>query len=156
LIIDRPVHGGTTFTVGYFSTAQIEDKTKLDTRFNIRPALAMPGEYLILSSTDGLARDLIDALSRETERAVEPLAETHSLLEIEGGRLASILQANRDVLVRGDMVKKGSTQEQAEAGIDMLITAVKLAERVKLSIGMREGLTQARLELKLNLPVKQR
>ena len=151
LIIDRPVHRGTTFTVGYFSTAQIEDKTKLDTRFNLRPALAIPDEYLILSSTDGLARDLIDALKREKERTVEALAETHSFLEIEGGRLASILQANRDTLVRGDMVKKGSTQEQAEAGIDMLITVVKLIERIRLSIGLHEGLTQARLEAKLNL-----
>jgi hypothetical protein len=151
LIIDRPIHGETRFTVAYFSTAQIEDKTKLDTRFNLRPALAMPGDYLILSSTYGLARDLIDSLNHEKERTVKPLAETHSLVEIEGGRLASILEANRGVLVRGDMVKKGGTQEQAEAGIDMLITVVKLIERVELSIGVHEGLTQARLEMKLNI-----
>ena len=124
---------------------------KLDTRFNIRPALAMPDDYLILSSTDDLARDLIDALSREKERTVKPLAQTHSLLEIEGRRLASILQANRGVLVRGDMIKKGRTQEQAETGIDMLIMVVRLIERVKLSIGMHEGLTRARLEMKLNM-----
>jgi len=151
LIIDRQVQSDTRFTMAYFSTAQIEDKTNLDTRFNLRPALAMPGDYLILSSTDGLARDLIDALNHEKEQAVKPLAETHSRIEIEGGRLASILEANRGVLVRGDMVKKGSTQEQAEAGIDMLITVVKLIERVELSLGTHEGLTQARLEMKLNM-----
>jgi len=151
LIIDRLVHNQTKFSMAYFSTADIEDKTRLDTRFNIRPSLAMPGDYLILSSADGLARDLIDALKHEKERTVEAVAETHSLLEIEGGRLASILQANRGVLVRGDMVKKGSTQEQAEAGIDLLITVVRLIERIKLSIGMHEGLTRARLEMKLNI-----
>jgi hypothetical protein len=151
LIIDRLVHNQTKFSMAYFSTAQIEDKMKLDTRFNIRPALAMPGDYLILSSTEGLARDLIDALDREKERTVKPLAQTHSLLEIEGRRLASILQANRGVLVRGDMIKKGRTQEQAEAGIDMLITVIRLIERVKLSIGMHEGLTRAQLEMKLNV-----
>jgi len=151
LIIDRPVQRETKFTMAYFSTAQIEDKTNLDTRFNIRPALAMPEEYLILSSTDGLARDLIDSLNHEKERTVKPLAETCSLVEIEGGRLASILEANRGALVRGDMIKKGSTQEQAEDGIDMLITVVKLVERVELSIGMHESLTQARLEMKLNM-----
>jgi hypothetical protein len=151
LIIDRPVQGETKFTMAYFSTAQIEDKTNLDTRFNIRPSLAMPQEYLILSSTDGLARDLIDSLGREKAGTIKPLAETCSLVEIEGGRLASILQANRGTLVRGDMIKKGSTQEQAEAGIDMLITVVKLIERVELSIGTHEGLTQARLEMKLNI-----
>ena len=150
LIIGRPIQGETQFTVAAFSTVEIEDKTKLDQRFNFRPALAMTGEYLILSSTDGLARDLIDALSRETEHTVKPFAEIHSLVEIDAAQLASILEANRETLVRGDMVKKGSTQEEAETGIDMLITVVKFVDHVKLSIGTHEGLTQARLEMKLN------
>jgi len=150
LIIGRPIQGETQFTVAAFSTVEIEDKTKLDQRFNYRPALAMPGEYLILSSTDGLARDLIDALSRETEHTAKPFAETHSLVEIDAAQLASILEANRETLVRGDMVKKGSTQEEAETGIDMLITVVKFVDHVKLSIGTHEALTQARLEMKLN------
>ncbi|MEJ2704822.1 MAG: hypothetical protein P8Z79_20490, partial [Sedimentisphaerales bacterium] len=129
-----------------------EDKTKLATRFNLRPALAMPGDYLILSSTDGLACDLIDALDCEAGQGVKPLAETHSRIEIEGSRLASILEANRNMLVRGDMVKKGRTQEESEAGIDMMIAVVKLVERLDLSIGMHEGLTQAQLGIKLNVP----
>lgn len=151
LIIDRPVHDETKFSMAYFSTSQVEDKANLDTRFNIRPSLALPEEYLIFSTTDGLARDLIDAIKREKDRIVKPLAETHSMLEIEGHRLASILQANRDVMVRGDMVKKGHSREQSEAGIDMLITIVRLIERINLSIGMHDGLTQAQLEVKLNV-----
>jgi len=151
LIIDRPIHKETKYTVAYFSTSGIEDKTNLDQRFNFRPALALPGEYLILSSTDGLARDLIDSLNREMEQTTKPLAGIHSLVEIEGGQLASILQANRMTLVRGDMVKKGNTQEQSEAGIDMLISLVKFLESVKLNIGIHEGLTRARLKIKLNL-----
>ena len=150
LIIGRPIQGETQFTVAAFSTAEIEDKTKLDQRFNYRPALAMPGEYLILSSTDGLARDLIDALSRETEHTVKPFAQTHSLVEIDAAQLASILEANRETLVRSGMVKKGSTQEESETEIDMLITVVKFVDHVKLSIGTHEALTQARLEMKLN------
>jgi len=151
LIIDRPMHRDTKMTVSYFSTTGIEDKTKLDQRFNIRPTLAMPGNYLVLSSTDGLARDLMDALSAEIEQTANPLAQTHSLLEIDGDQLASIVEANRDTLVRGEMVKKGTTQEEAEAGIDVLMTIAKLCEQLKLSIGTDEGTTEASLELKLNL-----
>jgi hypothetical protein len=151
LIIDRPVHAQTKLTLAYFSTADIEDKTKLDQRFNIRPTLAMPGGYVIFSSTDALAQDLVDALNREMKQGGKPLAQTHSLLEIEGGQLASILQANRQALVRGDMVKKGNTQEQAEAGIDMLISLAKFVKHVELGIGMDETLTQAHLEINLNL-----
>jgi hypothetical protein len=151
LIIDRPIHRETKFTVAYFSTVEVEDRTKLDQRFNFRPALAMPGEYLILSSTDGLARDLIDALNREMEQPVKPLGEVHSLAEIDAAWLASILEANRGTLVRGDMVKKGKTQEKAETGIDMLTSLVKLVKHIKLNVGVREGLTRAHLEMKLNL-----
>lgn len=151
LIIDRPEHAQTKLTLAYFSTADIEDKTKLDQRFNIRPTLAMPGGYVIFSSTDGLARDLVDALNREMEPGGKPLARIHSLVEIEGSQLASIMEANRQVLVRGDMVKKGNTQEQAEAGIDMLIALARFVEHVKLGIGMHESMTQASLEINLNL-----
>jgi len=151
LIIDRPIHNDTKLTVAYFSTAEIEDKTELAQRFNIRPSLAMPGDYLVLSSTDALARDLLDALDREIERTVKPLAGTHSLLELEGVQLASILQANRQTLVRGDMVKKGSTQAEAEGGIDLLITLAKFFKSFKLNIGMHERTTEADLEIKLNL-----
>ncbi len=151
LIIDRPTHRDTKMTVSYFSTTGIDDKTELDQRFNIRPTLAMPGNYLILSSTDGLARDLMDALNVEIEQKTKPLARTHSLVELEGGQLASILRANRKTLVRGEMVKKGATQEEAEAGIDVLITIAELCERLKLGIGIHEGTTQASLEMMLNL-----
>ncbi len=150
LIIDRPFRGKTKYTVAYFSTSQIEDKTNLDSRFNVRPALAMPGEYLILSSTEGLARDLIDTLHQETEQTPKPLAGIHSLVELEGGQLASILEANRKTLIQGNMVDKGSTQEQAEANIDMLISLAKFLDRAKLKIGTNDGLTQADLEIKLN------
>ena len=151
LIIDRKVHEGTKFSMAYFSTSGLDEKNNLEQRFNIRPALAMPGEYLILSSTDDLARDLIGALNREMQHKVKPIAGTHSLVEIDTAQLTSILKANRDTLVRGDMVKKGSTQEEAEAGIDLLITLVKLVERAKLGLGTHKGLTQALLKIKLNL-----
>jgi len=152
LIIDRLFQGETKFTVAYFSTSGIEDKTALDQRFNLRPALAMPGEYVILSSTDDLARDLIDTLNQEGQQTAKPLAETHSLIEIEGRQLAAVLEANRETLIRGDMVKKGNTREQSESGINMLLTLVELVDNVKLSIGAHRNLSQAVLRLKPHLP----
>jgi hypothetical protein len=151
LVIDRVAQGDVKYTVASFSPADVNDRTKLPTRYNLRPALAMPGPYVVISSTDGLARDLIDALSREASRAGAPGARTHSLLEIDGAPTGSILQANRDTLVRGDMVKKGKSQQEAEAGIDLFITLVKFVEQVKLSVGTQEDLTQARLQVRLNL-----
>ena len=49
------------------------------------------------------------------------------------------------------MVKKGSTQAEAEAQTDLLITLSRFFKGLKLSIGMDEGTTEAGLEIKLNL-----
>jgi len=152
LIIDRAVQGETKYTVAYFSTADVSDTTKLPTRYNLRPALAMPGPYVILSSTDALARDIIDALGQGGSQTGAPSARIHSALEIDGPQTASAFQVNRDTLVRGDMVKKGRSQQEAEAGIDMLITLTKLVDQIKLSIGTHEDMPQARLQMSLRLP----
>ena len=84
-------HGDTKFTAAYFSTVGQAEKQGLDVRFNFRPALAMLGDYLVLSSTESLARDLIDALKRESSSRVEPLAGADSLIDIDGVDLATLL-----------------------------------------------------------------
>ena len=152
LIIDRFHQGQTKFTMAYFSTSGIQDKSALDLRFNLRPALAMPGDYVILSSTDALARDVIDALSHEGRQETKPLSEVHSLVEVDGRHLAAILKANREILIQGDMVKKGNTREQSESGIDLLLTLADLVDNLRLSLGAHRNVSEAVLRLKLNLP----
>ncbi|NQV34413.1 MAG: DUF3352 domain-containing protein, partial [Phycisphaeraceae bacterium] len=94
LIIDRPIHNGTKFTVAYFSNASADNDANQDARFNFRPAIAMPHNYLILTSTDGLACDLIDAVNNEVQKSNQPETQNHTLAELNGQALASILQAN--------------------------------------------------------------
>ena len=151
LIIDRHVHGETKFSVAYFSTVGIEETTKLPTRFNIRPSLAVTGGYLILSSTDGLARDLIDTIKHQSDESAKPLAGTHTIAQLSGNELASILQANFKAMVRNNMIDKGSSQEEAESSVGILITIAKFIDQLELSIGTKDQLTEARLELRLNL-----
>ena len=152
LIIDRPIHADTKFSVAYFRPPEEAGGKQIDARFNYRPSLASVGDYMILSSTDGLARDLIDALKKEIAAAVKPLAGAHSLVEVNAEQLASILGANRDNLVRQNMVDDGSTKEQAETQMDLLITIVKHLGQAKLIMTNPQGRPQATLQLKLNLP----
>jgi hypothetical protein len=165
LIIDRPVHGDTKYTVAYFKpprrekedpaesekTRKTEKIEKVDPRYNFRPALARVGDYLILSSTDGLTRDLIDQLKKEAAAGVKPRAGTHSLLELDGGELGAILLANRPNLLRQNMIEKGNTEEQAATQIDLLLTLVNYVGRVALHGGSRDGRPQLELDVKLDL-----
>lgn len=151
LIIDRPMHRGTQFSVAYFSARNETGHGELHTRFNFRPALAMPGDYVILSSTESLARDLIDAVQAAPDTVSTVLARTHSLLEMNGVHLASILTANQATMVQNNMVEKGHSQAEAEKEIHMLCALARLVDRIKLSLGLDQGVTNARLRLDLRL-----
>ena len=151
LIIDRPIHDGTKFTVAYFSNAAADQDSNPDARFNFRPALAMPHDYLILTSTDGLARDLIDAVTKEVGQSTQPKTPNHTLAELDGQTLASILQSNYKAMVRQNMVDKGNTEEEAQNSTDLLITLAQFVESIRLQVGTHQALTQAGLELKFNL-----
>jgi acyl-CoA reductase-like NAD-dependent aldehyde dehydrogenase len=119
-------------------------------RFNFQPVLAMPGDYLILSSTDALAKDLMDALKRAADAGPATLAGKHSLVELNGDALAALLQANREALIRQNMVEKGHTREQAESEIGMLLTIADSIAHIKLEAG-DEAAKQLAIELKLDV-----
>ena len=100
LIIDRPTHEGERYTVAGFGPPTEADKSATDIRFNFQPALAMPGPYLIISSTAELAKDLIAAVKQEEQEGAKPLPQTHTSIEMQGKQLASILRANREKMIR--------------------------------------------------------
>jgi acyl-CoA reductase-like NAD-dependent aldehyde dehydrogenase len=105
-----------------------------------------------LASTEGLAVDLIDALQKQTAESVKALAETHSLIEVDAARLAAVLEANRETLVRQNMVEKGKSQEQAEGEWDFIMSMFRYLGRAKLDVSNPAGQPRASLEVDFNLP----
>ena len=153
LLVDLPTHGDVKYRVDRFAPpGEDDDKANLDSRFNFQPALARLGDFVVVSSTESLARDLIDALKKEIAQPVKALADAHSLVELDGRQLASILAANRDSLVRQNMIDDGNTREEAELQMDLLKTLAERFTKVKLTLGRENGLTAARLTLTMNLP----
>ena len=73
------------------------------------------------------------------------------MVEFDAVRLGSILAANRDNLVRQNMVEDGNTKEQAEAQVDLILMIVENLGQSKLSLGSHEGFIRATLQWKLNL-----
>ncbi len=152
LIIDSASHQGTTYTTSFFSVADEDDKSAVDIRFNFQPALAIEGDHLIMSSTDALARDLIDALRKESQEHVKPVGGLHSLAMLKGAPLASILDANRDSMIRQNMVEKGHSREVAENEINGILMALKYLDSVKVQAGEKDGLTRLNISVGYKLP----
>lgn len=152
LIIDREIHSDVKFTIAAFSAAGEENKEALDMRFNFQPTLAMPEDYMVISSTAQLARDLIDALKKETADGIKALPGVHSMVELDATQLASILEANWDALVRNNMVEEGNTREEAEANMGGIMMILKYVGDFKLMSGVSKGQSRTKLQLDLNLP----
>lgn len=147
LIIDREVHGEIKYTVAGFRPPEGEERSAMHMRYNFRPALAMPGKYVILSSTGQLAEDLIDALAAEDPK---PLAGAHSLVEIDGPQLASILRANREALIRQNMVEEGHTRQEAEVEVGLILSAIDRLGMLRWRMGTGPEPSRAELVVELN------
>ena len=150
LILDKPIHADVKYTLAYFAPPDGASRSPADGRFNFQPALAMPDGHLILSSTDALAKDLIEALQREADSGTTHVPGSHTIAEIDGKTLAALLEANREALIRQNMVEKGHTQQQAEGEVGMLLGVANSVESLSLAAGS-EGPEQLKIQLKLDL-----
>ena len=151
LILDRPTEAGLKYTMAYFAPPSPPDAA-VDARFNFQPCLAMPGDSVILSSTDQLTRDLIAAVQQENSQNVRPLAGKHTLGTLDGGQLASVLEANRAALVRQNMVEKGVSEEKAKGDLSLLIAALRHVRRLELQAGREGGQSRLEIQFHLQLP----
>jgi hypothetical protein len=152
LILDRASHAGVKYSFAYYRPPGAKDKGPVDSRYNYRPSLARTGDYIIISSTDALAADLIDAVKQEAAMAVKPLSGGHSFVEVEAPRVRALLAANFEGEVRKNMVEKGNTREQAEADVRGFLTLLDCFERATLTLSRQNGHPQAELLLKLKVP----
>jgi hypothetical protein len=152
LVLDRDSHAGVKYSFAYYRPPDAQDKGPADSRYNYRPSLARTGEYVIFSSTDALAADLIDAVQREASAPIKPLAGGHSFLQVEPARLRTLLAANFESEVRKNMVEKGNTREQAEADVRNFLTLLDCFERATVTLSRQNGHPQAEVLLKLQVP----
>ncbi len=169
LILDRLTHRGVKFTVAYFSARGQTGKSPADVRFNFRPALAMPGDWVILSSTEQLARELIDALlepddaaAAQKPQATRPApaspttsaatAGANTVVELDAPKLAELLRSNRETLVRQEIIEKAKTRAEAEAEQELVTFLLSCAGQVRLALGGAEKHTLATLEMTPALP----
>jgi len=138
LILDRVIHRGVPITVAAYSAKEVPDREHLHQRYNFRPTLALAHGTAILSSTDQLARDLMDGLGQAQAGAGGESPGYHSVLQLAGAELQRILKANRAGMVRNNMIKEGKSEAEAEIGIDTLIEVVGWFAGAELRIGHGE------------------
>ena len=146
VILDRETYGGVTFTYGAFSPRAEKDRMHLPSRFNYRPAIVRDGPYIILSTTDGLARDLIDAVDKEDGRTPPPTSNAHTIIDVTSpSEIAALLNVNRAAMVRQSVLSTGKKPQEAAKEFDRNAAWLNKINRARLSVSA----SQADLELEL-------
>ena len=132
LIFDRDTYAGVKYSHANFSRTKEDEKDQLGMRFNFQPSLVRVDDYIVFTSTEDLAKELIDVLKKEKAQPARPLPGIHTLVEADGVQLASVLRANQDVLISRNMVEKGQSNEQATAKVAFFTALVQRLGTLRL------------------------
>lgn len=123
-------------------------------QYNFTPCLLILDEYMVLSSTEKLARELIEPLQKEKASSKEALTVgpdsniRNTYLELTGRGISEALEQNRDQIIANNMLEKGHSREEAEAEFNVLTQILKMA--TKLVIDFEVG-KEANLKFDLHV-----
>ncbi|NMC19501.1 MAG: DUF3352 domain-containing protein [Thermogutta sp.] len=138
LILDRMEYQGVKYTVSYFSTVDEDLSQPLPMRFNFRPVVIAQGEDLILASSEGLGKSIMDAI-RASADSDRPLPDVSALLETDLAAVAQVIEDNREALIRQNMLAKGREREEAVKEWEHLKRAVELFGKSVVKVGVHDG-----------------
>jgi hypothetical protein len=98
------------------------DRQAAPIQFNFSPACAQVGDRFILSSTVGLARDLVDELKKP---AAVKLTSSNFELAFDVQQLSAILADNKEPLITQNMLQEGHSRAEAATQIDLLLEVLR-------------------------------
>lgn len=133
------------------------ESKEIPIQYNFTPCLLILGDYMVLSSTEKLARDLVEPLQKEAQSSKELLAikpdspVRNTYLQFTGSGISEALQQNREQLIANNMLEKGHSREEAEAEFNVLTQILKMV--TKLSVELEVG-QEANLNVDMNVGEK--
>lgn len=133
------------------------ESKEIPIQYNFTPCLLILGDYMVLSSTEKLARDLVEPLRKEAQSSKELLAikpdspVRNTYLQFTGNGISEALQQNREQLIANNMLEKGHSREEAEAEFNVLTQILKMV--TQLSVEFEVG-QEANLNVDMNVGEK--
>lgn len=133
------------------------ESKEIPIQYNFTPCLLILEDYMVLSSTEKLARDLVEPLQKEAQSSKElltvkpdsPVRNTY--LQLTGNGISEALQQNREQLIANNMLEKGHSREEAEAEFNVLTQILKMV--TQLSVEFEVG-QEANLNVDMNVGEK--
>ncbi|MGH9360303.1 MAG: hypothetical protein ACRD2T_00190, partial [Thermoanaerobaculia bacterium] len=105
---------------------------KLGIEHNFTPSLAVVGSRVVLSSSQELARVLVEEISALAAPAAAAAARRADRVAVDAEGVRAILEQNREILVAQSMLSKGKGKEAAEGEIAAVFEALKRLRGLQL------------------------
>lgn len=129
--------------------AAAEQDGEVHLRHNFTPAVAEVDGRFILSSSIGLAEQLVRAL--KAEPSAEP-ADATLLMRVDGPALAALGDLNRERLILQNMLEDGNDRPTAERNVGGLLSLLRYLGAGELKLHDGEETSRLSLEFTLGTP----
>lgn len=124
LLIESERRGAAKLSIARYLEAEGVSRDQAPIQYNFSPSCVQVGKHFVLASTEGIARQIADELTR-----VQPAATVENgFVTLNVGELARSIGENRDLLVSQSVLSQGSSKEEAASRVDDLFALLKLAE----------------------------
>jgi len=118
---------------------------------NFTPSLAVVGSRVVLSSSQELAKVLIEELKALGTPKSTASGRAADALHLKADPIHGILRENFDLLVADQMLKKGIGKEEAEKQMNTLVDLLKKARDLRVDARKDGSTIRLRLELRTRL-----
>ncbi len=95
--------------------------------YNFRTTYTITDDHVIVGTTPSIVRDVIDSLEAPAPSAApNPAEHAASLQWLSGAALTGALESLRDALIRGTVLDRGLSVEDAEREVNVVLNLVRL------------------------------
>jgi hypothetical protein len=133
----------------YIPTAAENGTKPARLHFNFSPTVAFSDERFIVSSSKGLAAELLDAKPSRANDIPPAATVTNTQTVLQFAVLRDVLVSNRDQLVAQNMLEKGHQKAEAEREIDLLLSLLEMVREHKATIETDDRSLRLLFELSL-------
>jgi len=124
------------YTSRFVREVDRKDNAELPVQFNFSPCLAFVDDFVVLSSTVALTKQLAVQLKSGTEEIASPVQATakNTILNVQASALREALEANRKLMVSQNMVENGHSKSEAETEVGLLLAVLKMLDQMNIDL----------------------
>jgi hypothetical protein len=124
------------YTARFVREVDRKDNAELPVQFNFSPCLAFVDDFVVLSSTVALTKQLAVQLKSGTEEIASPVQATakNTILNVQASALREALEANRKLMVSQNMVENGHSKSEAETEVGLLLAVLKMLDQMNVDL----------------------